>query len=773
MKISEFRISRYGPLPDSNRIALQNFNLFFGENEDGKTLTIDALVKMMLGANIRDFQRIDRVDENPEGYVIVKDIAGKEFKIPEKGTLTKLTGLTPSECRNIFVIRNSDLSIVYPENDFYINIADKLVGLRAKALLKIKESLRIIGKITPSNAFKNDKDEKLKTRIEKAGTLVNKIDDLFEQIGAEDLDKLEIESVNLTDEINATQANLELHEAARKREIFEKGDAAVTKLEESLNNCSILSEFNQKDEQTWRDANRDIEKLNNEQKTLKEQLKGFKGSLSNAERELDVGQASIAAFDTKKQKIDEEIRPALKNYEKEREKTIHQSGNNKILSILSPLSTIVVICGLLGAMLTHSLFFYAFAGVSGFLTAAMWVLRFKYASDDSHIQAHFESIKLNASQYGLSGDNAEAVLNKIGNFEQNFKTETKKLQSLTTKKETLQFNVSDLEDKKIPELDRQTEALITKVEGLKTTSGVNNIDDYSEHLSRRTTLEKSIAEQEKVLESLFEKKGRNRQEIIANWKQKINEFSEFKDKAQTTKFDEKEVTETKEKQTNSKNRQLEINEKLTSFQEQLKEVERETNDILRLDEPLYCRSCTDLEGNKKALESFELLNENNRNNVLAALQIFEEIEKEEKNKVSDLFGAGSKISTVFSQITGGRYAAVHFNTGSGKIQVETKNGNPLDADKLSSGAFDQLYLSIRLALGEKLLKGDKAFFIMDDPLIKADSKRLQTQLSLLKQISELGWQIIYFTAKDEVKNALQEQISAGSINLVELTDNRY
>jgi uncharacterized protein YhaN len=82
-------------------------------------------------------------------------------------------------------------------------------------------------------------------------------------------------------------------------------------------------------------------------------------------------------------------------------------------------------------------------------------------------------------------------------------------------------------------------------------------------------------------------------------------------------------------------------------------------------------------------------------------------------------------------------------------------------------------LSIRLALGEKLLKGDKAFFILDDPLIKADRKRLQTQLNLLKHISELGWQIIYFTAKDEVRDALKEQISAGSINLVRLTENMH
>ncbi|MCK4446656.1 MAG: AAA family ATPase, partial [Candidatus Marinimicrobia bacterium] len=71
MKIKEFSIRRYGPLPDSGRISLQNFNLFFGNNEDGKTLTIDALVKLLLGKYIKDFEHINRVDETPDGHVII------------------------------------------------------------------------------------------------------------------------------------------------------------------------------------------------------------------------------------------------------------------------------------------------------------------------------------------------------------------------------------------------------------------------------------------------------------------------------------------------------------------------------------------------------------------------------------------------------------------------------------------------------------------------------------------------------------------------------
>ena len=67
-------------------------------------------------------------------------------------------------------------------------------------------------------------------------------------------------------------------------------------------------------------------------------------------------------------------------------------------------------------------------------------------------------------------------------------------------------------------------------------------------------------------------------------------------------------------------------------------------------------------------------------------------------------------------------------------------------------ARDQLYLAVRVALGQKILEGSPGFFIMDDAFLSADENRLQIQTDLLKQLSNRGWQIIYFTMK---KKALE------------------
>jgi uncharacterized protein YhaN len=234
-----------------------------------------------------------------------------------------------------------------------------------------------------------------------------------------------------------------------------------------------------------------------------------------------------------------------------------------------------------------------------------------------------------------------------------------------------------------------------------------------------------------------------------------------------TKFTEKQATTLKERQTQIKARQKEIEEKLSSAQEKMKTIEREANEISRSDECPSCMTSTDPIAAKKAVEEFVSRNENNRSNVLDALGLFEEIENEEKNKVTDLFGDKSSVSKYFAEITGGIYKGVHLNADARQIQVERNNGERMDAEKLSAGVYDQLYLSIRLALGEKLLKGNKAFFIMDDPFVKADGKRLQNQMNILRRISQSGWQVIYFTAKDEVRDALKEDITSNQVNFIE------
>ena len=76
-----------------------------------------------------------------------------------------------------------------------------------------------------------------------------------------------------------------------------------------------------------------------------------------------------------------------------------------------------------------------------------------------------------------------------------------------------------------------------------------------------------------------------------------------------------------------------------------------------------------------------------------------------------------------------------------------------------------MYFTIRIALGEKLLGRERGFFILDDPFLKSDRARLRSQMKVLLEVARQGWQILFFSAKDEVREALQKSIDEGEVKL--------
>lgn len=766
MKIDEFRIMRYPPLPDAGRMLLHNFNLFFGGNEDGKTLTIDALVKLMFGQNIRDFERINRVEENPEGYVIIED-ENKKIKVPEKGTFAEITNITPSECRNIFIIRNSDLS-VSSEGDFYTTVTDRLVGIRTKELLRIKESLREIGKITPSYEFKNSKDEKLKTRLEKAGYLIEKIDALFEKIKKENFDKLEEEKADCVEEMDGIKQQIEYFENSRKREMYEKGKKALEKLKEDLEKLKDLNIYNEDDERIWGDYERDIQTYSEEKDKLFEELEKSVKELRELNEKLGVKERDFQVLQEVKKELDDEVKPSLKTYKIKSSELALQENKSRFFTSIGLISAILLGISMLGAILSPSFLFYVPVVILSILTAVSWILKFQHVRNKASLAELFETIKLTTSKHELSTENIEGIFANIQKFDEEYSKKDNELQGIKRKSENLQEKVTEMRDNKIPALERKIADASEKIGKIKRKSKEEPLKDYTKNLRIKHKFEKSLGEHGGVLGSLFETKSENIEENLPFWDEKINNLEEYKSKAKEIKYDEKTVSTLKEKQQKLEEKQAEIDEKMRAVQDKLEEIEREVNETLRSEERLCCKTSVDLEAAKKGLHEFANTNENNRDNVLRIIEIFEEIEKEEKSKVSELFGKDSIITKYLREITSGLYEGVYFSQDTGGIQVERKDGEILEAEKLSGGTYDQLYLSIRLALGEKLLKGNKAFFIMDDPFIKADRKRLQKQMNILKRISKLGWQIIYFTAKDEVRDILKEDIESNQVNYVEI-----
>jgi len=70
---------------------------------------------------------------------------------------------------------------------------------------------------------------------------------------------------------------------------------------------------------------------------------------------------------------------------------------------------------------------------------------------------------------------------------------------------------------------------------------------------------------------------------------------------------------------------------------------------------------------------------------------------------------------------------------------------------LSSGAQEQVLLAMRLGIASRLFAGQPAFFILDDAFQHADWQRRVSLIEETIRIVKSGWQILYFTMDDHIR----------------------
>jgi uncharacterized protein YhaN len=217
-------------------------------------------------------------------------------------------------------------------------------------------------------------------------------------------------------------------------------------------------------------------------------------------------------------------------------------------------------------------------------------------------------------------------------------------------------------------------------------------------------------------------------------------------------------------------RESELSTRIKKGSRELTAIEVKASALGILEETPRCRSAAELAALEDRIDTWCGKITHEQHVAWKALAIIQEVEREEREKVEDLFGRASRVSELFSEITDGRYAFVDYESETGELFAETPAGDRVSAWALSGGAFDQLYLAIRVSIAERLVGEDRGFFVLDDPFLKADSGRLRNMLEILQLLTEDGWQFIYFTAKDEVVDALRSDIRAGRVELIQMDE---
>ena len=197
MRIKHINVRRYGPMPPFDKEHLGNFTVIHGPNEFGKTLLIDAIVRLLFKKQLkqnhrRRFGNMNRVAESPEGYVVI-DTRGREVKLGPEETLASVTSMqiTPDDFRNVFVVRDSELGI-RDEGSYYTHVTERLTGIRTEEITRIVAALQKAGRLrsaTPESALSNSVDhDKIGDKVKDLEALLPDIETLRDELVAQSFD---------------------------------------------------------------------------------------------------------------------------------------------------------------------------------------------------------------------------------------------------------------------------------------------------------------------------------------------------------------------------------------------------------------------------------------------------------------------------------------------------------------------------------------------------------------------------------------------------------
>jgi hypothetical protein len=767
VKLKELWISRYGPLSYPKPVRFNNFTLFYGKNEDGKTLTIDALVKFLLGKKGKIFQRIDRVEEMPEGYLVLEE-DGTELKFDKNTTPSLSARLSPKEWKNVFIIRNSDLGIP-SEGEFYTSVADRLTGLQMEKIENVKNTIREMALLTPGGKLRDKEGEKIKSRVENALEYREKMQSLLTELRRENFDSMLEACVDLREKIDAQRLEIENLENARRREMFEKGTSALNSLERSEEKLSSLAQFSEEDQRSWEDARRNIQEHTRQGELLETALRENEKTLKKTLSRIKEGEDFIEGMTARKNTLDEEIRPRLKRCREKITAIEGERAKNRFTSFVLGVTVAFVAASLAGLFLRAERVYLYPLGAFGLIFFLMIFFKLRVLSKKAWLRRSLSAMSTELSKYGMSGGTFETIQKTLYIFTEDFKARAKALESDRVQKGVTEHEIARIRNERIPDLEQKIQEAERMIEDVRKKAGVSSFEEYAHMVKEKKEHGKLAHEHERVLVSLFGGESTDSNALRAFWRERIKELSGFKNASKDTVYDENALSDRKaeEKQCEDELRNLEG--KLEHYRITMSEVESAVNGILQLDDDYqHCKTTMDLNAAVERLNRFIAEHEERKNDALSLMEILREVENEKRETVSQLFAKDSPVSRYFSHITEKRYSEVRFNPETLRIDVVGSDGRTLNAEKLSAGTFDQLYLAVRISLGESLLGKAGGFFIMDDPFVRSDSARLKTQINTLKKIAALGWQILYFSAKREVEESLKRDIAKQEVALVSL-----
>jgi len=801
--ISDINVWSYGPLTSINFSHLPpGLVLIYGPNEAGKTLLMESILKSILILS-GDFNKNDRIDSDPNSKIVINKKKGdnlESFTFPEdRKILTKILEMDLKNqpldriFRNTFIIRNSDLNIS-EEKSYFSTVSNIVMGWDYDDLDNVKINIRNFGRLTKeSSSIKssliNRGSSKIKDLRKNAIKLINEISKYSKEYKEEDFEKCEIEILELKKQMKENKNRIKELRNIENKSKYVKSKHYIDKFIDRSQKLEPLKEFH----------NISLEKLNL-----------INNNIDDSKSKLIVVESTISGdtVELKKSKHNqEEIRVKLEELDQKRtdfdilsknlegwsnfSDNVKDAQNNKQYINFCYIFAVIALITLSGSIVSLILgldligfIFMIFGIIFGLMISYDLRKYFKYSTMFRRIQ----TIIYNSNKVGINifnNDKSKEEISEIIKFEsvptliywlEEIENEKKEYYELYS---NLKLNFNDATsrikviDENINRNKKSEEEYNKSIDQYQEEKQVflnilnaTDDDDFNSRYNNRKILESKIEKYESHLQEFFGSDTKT----IEQWQLKLTEkYEKYKDKqvevVENLSEIHKEQEEIHNKIEDDLPQQIEgLSDKLLQHRKKLDSFAKEQNslkliDFKIVDENLEVNTIYQLEELFQKVNELITLIENDKELALLALEIFEEIEKEETDRIIKLFKSAD-ISYLFNKITNERYTDVIFTSDYEKekkyLKVKKKDGHTLLSHLLSLGTRDQLLFSIRFALAKKLLKGNLGFFLIDDAFITSDPKRLKNQFEILKHFAEEGWQIIYFSNKEEILKIFED-----------------
>lgn len=752
MRLESVRLDRYGPIAGFDHEPTGGLEVLYGPNEAGKTLLLEGICRLLAPESAALFGASERVERDPVGAIEVRR-DGERMTADGDGGLAD-DHLTARHLRNVFVIRDSDLRLA-DEHAFYDSVTEQIGDLHTGELDALAEILKERGRLT-------DRTLALSTAAEheEAGDVRDAAAGLAEEIRtyvaeARDagIEEAERRRIRVARELRRVDEALERQDRAETLHAHRELSAHLETYREAveaLANAAVSADERERLQalgQERRDAEREVERLEDDLAETHAERQAERERLRELESELEGYRARESTV--------AEVRDQLVALDDD----VSAPGADRLRRFAATMAVAGVIGGGvaagLGARAVGGLALLVGLGAAG---GWLWQSRRVAAAERER-----EALVAAAGTAALDVDGVGDVRAAVESFETELRRLDREREATAERVDHLDETVADLSEQRDAARER-ADAAAAERDGILDTADVADVDAYADAVAEQQALARERDQAAAVLESRLppDVDDATPGERIAAWEAAIEAVVADLEEGDGEDHDVDPDDYDPERKANLEADRADLAAERADLEDALDEHEAKLDTFADRARDVYAEPFLDrrIELSARSLDGLAALATDCEHLVATvdreadvareALDVLDAVRADEEAKIAALFGDDGRAGEVLAAITDGRYTDVRYDADDRTLRVRRADGEAFEPAELSHGTVEQLYLAVRVALGEELLGHDPGFFLLDDAFLPADDERLERGFGVLERLADAGWQIVYLTAKPEV-----------------------